>query len=305
MSYYGRDRSPHVIRERVGADSQSRRPVTRKVGHNARVTVETGATDRRTLEDREYDARRRLERERIGDEKLQRRRQELLGRPVVYYEPISRLQRPSSLPDHTNYDSPVLRASAPPSEPRLGAEVAEEVFVPADGGDAFVEYLDFKIPKADNRVLFSDDVTFIIPDSGLNGSKDKPSEPSKPKFTGEMTEMVIAQSQWDGNTFERGELGAEIGTIHSGPEKQLVPLMRWYHLHRPMMNFEEFMAAAQSVLQLPEKEQRDVVKLLRDVQKKFEKQRNHGRELDANCVSDVFYNDTTGSSRQTESVIFL
>jgi hypothetical protein len=72
-----------------------------------------------------------------------------------------------------------------------------------------------------------------------------------------------------------------------------------------MMNFEEFMAASQSVLQLSEKEQHDVVKLLRDVQRKFEKQRHHGRELEANCVSDVFYNDATGSSRQTESVIFL
>jgi hypothetical protein len=123
-----------------------------------------------------------------------------------------------------------------------------------------------------------------------------------------MTELLISYSRWDGNIFERGDLGASLEIMAPGPEtskQQSTPLMRWYHLHRSMMNFEEFIAASQSVLQLPEKEQRDVVKLLRDVQKKFEKQRHQGRELEANCISDIFYNDSTGTSRQTESVIFV
>ena len=296
-------RSPYVIRDRARPGYQSHRPVRRKVGHVARVTVETGGTGQQNREEQEYENARKLERLRIREERLRiRARDERLGRPEVYYEPISRLQRRSSLPDRTGF-TPGGRPSVPLTEPRVDDEIVEEVSIPID--DSYAEDVDFKFPKVDNRVLFSDDVAFLIPDSESNDSNEKP---SKPKFTGEMNETIIAYSQWDGNTFERGELGAQIGTLPSGldrSQKQPAPLMKWFHLHRPMMSFEEFMAASQSVLQLPEKEQRDVVKLLRDVQKKFEKQRHHGRELEADCVSDIFYNDATGSSQQTESVIFL
>jgi hypothetical protein len=179
---------------------------------------------------------------------------------------------------------------------------------PIENSDEYTEKFDFKIPKAGKAVHFSEDVSFLIPDSGSNDSQAKPSLLSKPKFTGQMTELNIKSSHWIGNTFERGELGAELGTMpikSEQSEEQTVPLMRWYHLRRQLMNFEEYIAASQSVLQLSDKELRDVVKLLRDVQKKFEKQRHHGREMEPDCVSDVFYNDASGSSRQTGSVVFL
>lgn len=195
MSYYGGDRYPDVARERTRVNFHSRRPVTRKVGHNARVTVETGAIDRRKREEQEYDEARRVEQLRMREERLRiRARDERLGRPVVYYEPISRLQRRSSLPDQTYNDSPSLRPSAPPSESRPGTEVVEEVLIPAEDSEVYAEHLDFKIPKVDNRVHFSDDVAFIIPDSGSSGSNERPSAISKPKFTGQMTETVRSSS---------------------------------------------------------------------------------------------------------------
>jgi hypothetical protein len=69
----------------------------------------------------------------------------------------------------------------------MGDEVVEEASIPIDDNDGYAGDLDFKIPKVDNRVLFSDDVAFIIPDSGSNGSNEKPSATSKPKFTGQMS----------------------------------------------------------------------------------------------------------------------
>lgn len=70
-----------------------------------------------------------------------------------------------------------------------------------------------------------------------------------------------------------------------------------------MMSFEEFIAASQSVLQISEQKRRDVNKLLRDVQRKFEKQRQHGRDLEPDCVSDLYVGDS--STKQGACVAFL
>lgn len=311
MSYYGGDRTRDLASPR-GAERFAALPraVRRQTGHNARVTIETGADNRRPQREYEtYNLRVNIDEQPENLERVRRRRQERVEQPIVYYERLSgRPSRRNSLPTKTTYNSPEFRPSVPPSELPPDAEGIVEAASPIEESYGFVEELDFKIPKQPKGVPFSDDVGFIIPNSGSNDSQEKPSPLSRPKFTGEMTELLIAHSQWDGNTFERGELGAQLAVMSNEPdplERQRPPLMRWYHLHRSMMSLEEFIAASQSVLQLPEKEQRDVVKLLRDVQKKFEKPRHHGRELEANCVSDIFYNDSTGSSRQMESVMFL
>ena len=303
MSYYGGDRVPAFARppRTVEVSYPFRMPVTRRAGHKARVTVETGATDHRLRQAQEVDGLTRRGNRRANLEQIRLRKQEKIESTPVYSELIPKRQRDS----RTKLGSP---ASVPISEPAPDSEYVGDLPSPVEDSDEYTEKVDFKIPKTGKAAHFSEDVSFLIPDSGSNDSQAKPSPLSKQKFTGQMTELNIKSSHWIGNTFERGELGAELGTmpiIPEQPEKQTVPLMRWYHLHRQLMNFEEYIAASQSVLQLPDKELRDVVKLLRDVQKKFEKQRNHGREMEPDCVSDIFYNDAMGSSRQTESVVFL
>ena len=312
MSYYEGDRRPNFASPRAGDRfAEVARAVRRQAGHNARVTVETTAANRRSEREQDPAARLYVEETQPNLERIRLRKQERVERPIVYVtnaRPSSRQRRRNSFPTKTRYRSPAFRPPAPLSALKHDAEVVVEVPAAIEDSDGYLEDLDFKIPKATKAVHFSDDVGFIIPDHGSNESQQKPPPPSKSSFTGQMTELTISRSRWDGNIFERGDLGAELETMTVGPEtedKHPTQLMRWCHLHRSAMNFEEFIAASQSVLRLPEKEQRDVVKLLRDVQKKFEKQRHHGRELEPNCVSDIFYNDSTGTSRQTESVIFV
>lgn len=305
MSRYGGYRRPDFTSPAGDRSEITPRLIRRQAGHNARVTIETDATNRRSPREQDSCDYVRVENTYPDVERIRLRRQERVEPPLVYYK---RQRRHSSFPSKTTYSSPAPRPSGPPSEPPTEDEVVIGLPSAVEDDDGYDEDLDFKIPKVTASVKFADDVTFIIPDSGLDDSQGKPSPPSKPKFTGQVTELAIVDSHWNGNTFERGELGAHLKTMPTGletSEKRPDPLMRWYHLHRPMMSFEEFIAASQGVLQLPEKEQRDVVKLLRDVQKKFEKQRHHGRELEPNSVSDVFYNDLTGTSKQTESVLFL
>ena len=312
MSRYEGDRFPPRARPRDRNDFMysSRKPVTRRVGagHRARVTVETGAEDGRYRQEQQLNDEIRRENRAIELEQFRLRRQEQLGRPIVRHEPSDPRRRRNSLPLKTSFSSPAFRPSVPASEVPPG-DVGEEPTSPPDDSDEYVDDYDFNLPRVSKTVKFADDVGFVIPDAGSNGSSDQPFQTTKPKFSGPMTEILISRSRWLGNTFERGDLGGEIATIPSKleqPEQNHVPMMKWYHLERSsMMSFEEFMAASQSVLQMPEKEQRDVAKLLRDVQKKFEKQRHHGREMEPDCVSDVFYNDATDSTRQTASVVFL
>ena len=303
MSYYGDDRVPAYARptRTVEVSYPFHRPVTRRAGHKARVTIETGAANDRLGEDAEIDILTRRENREANFLRSRARGREHTERTPVYYENIPR-------PSRTKLGSPAGRPSVPISELAPDNEDVDEVLSPIEDSDEYAEKVDFKIPKTEGAVHFSEDVSFLVPGSGSNDSQAKPSPSLKPTFTGQMTELNIRSSHWIGNTFERGELSAELSTMpvkSEQSERQTMPLMRWYHLHRHLMNFEEYVAASQSVLQLPDKELRDVVKLLRDVQKKFEKQRHNGREMEPACVSDVFYNDATGNSRQTGSVVFL
>ena len=313
MSYYGesdRMRALDSPAERIHGLAAPRRPITtRKAGHNARVTVETGASTAQPFH--EYSNIEPAIRDNLQAQldRIRLRKQEQLGRPTVYFAPTARLQRRSSFPIRPTYHSPPLQSSVPPTEPPLDVEYTIDEPFAAEDSDGVLDDLDFNIVAAGKAVRFNEDVAFHMPASGSSELTDKPSQYSKPKFTGQMTELLISSSRWIGNTFERGELGAELGTMplrSDVDEKQVEPLMSWYHLHRPvMMNFEEFTSASQSILQSFEKEERDIMKLLRDVQKKFEKQRNHGRELESDCVSDIFYDNASGSKTQTESVLFL
>ncbi len=141
MSYYGGDRSPYAIRDRAGAKFRSQRhAVTRKIGHNARVTVETGATDRQNGE---------LAYRPTAVERVQSRRQEQLGRRVNYYEPMSRTQRRTSLSSTTHNSSPVYRQSAPPIESQSDDDDVDEEAAITINDSEHPEDLDFRIPKAD------------------------------------------------------------------------------------------------------------------------------------------------------------
>ena len=308
--YYARDRFPTRAQSEHGHVYGPRKPIIRRVGpgRRARVTVETGAEESKYHQEQELNAAIRRERRAAEAQEIRMIRRNQLHRPTARYDTTAPRRRRNSTPVKTSFSSPAPRPSVPSSEVRPLDDISPES-PPAEMIDEDnVEEYDFNLPKLTPTVKFADDVAFIIPESGSNDSSDQTPQPTKSKFTGAMTELSISRSQWSGNTFERGELGAEIATIArkgEQSEKQHISMMKWYHLERHMMNFEEFMAASLSVMQMPEKEQRNVAKLLRDVQKKFEKQRHHGREMDPDCVSDFFYNESTDDIRQTASVMFL
>ena len=313
-------------------------------GHRARVTVETGAEDDKYRQEQLLSDASRRERKADEIGRLRLRRWEPHQRPDTQYIRMNPRRRRNSLPFQTKYSSPVHRRSrlgddlaeeladlalenqrlrsrslgrseirvttskAPSAKDYAGRTHSSIDDDDDDEGEHDAENFDFDLPKILKTVKYSEDHAFTVPESTSNDSFEQPPS-TKPKFGGPMTKIEIAHSQWIGNIFERGDLVGQIAVMPDSPEQagpSPVPMMKWYHLERSsMMNFDEFMAASQSVLRIPEREQRDVAKLLRDVQKKFEKQRHHGRELEPDCVSDVFYNDIADSSRQTASVMFL
>lgn len=168
---------------------------------------------------------------------------------------------------------------------------------------------DFKLPPKVEAVTYDyvEEVSFPI-DVTSKEDTNRQSQPARSKFTGAVTEVPIMQSRWLGSAFDRGDLSAAISTAGSNTQKtrphdSTEPLMKWYHLERSLMSFEEFISAAQSVLQVTEQKRRDINKLLRDVQRKFEKQRQHGRDLEPDCVSDLFVGDA--STKESACVIFM
>lgn len=319
---YG-DYEPRYTRREYTGEPHDRRdckPITRRVGagRRARIAVETGGPYATALEDarREQRERMELERERA---KLERdrnaRRKEDMSRPPppVTHRPSARRYHNSPSPGP---DIPMSFGPPPGDEsddglvadplPDEGYEQpqSEELF-PRSHGDA--EGYDFKLPaKTEAKTYaFVEEVSFPL-HAESNDSSSKPSKASRNRFNGSVTEVPIAQSRWLGSAYDRGDLGAEISTPETGSapsEKQQDPLIQWYHLERNMMSFEEFIAAAQSTLQLSEQKRRDVNKLLRDVQRKYEKQRQHGRDLEPDCVSDLFVGDA--NSKDNACVIFL
>ena len=263
-------------------------------GFRQRVTVETGGDERHSS----WQDQARVNRQ-FAFEGLRTRQRER-GRYGGLYsrtDPVVPRKRRESRPFSDEVEPAENKIYAAP--PEFHSAHAED-----DGDDDY----DFDLPKRPKAVTYAGEISFDIPGSDANDNSDRPSQEPKPKFSGPVTELSIACSRWLGNTFDRGDLTGEISTIGSpteSSEKKAEPLMTWYHLERPMMSLEEFQAAALAVLQMPEKEHRDVVKLLRDVQKKFEKQRQYGRDMEPDCVSDVFYHDAKDGSKQTASVVFL
>jgi hypothetical protein len=174
-----------------------------------------------------------------------------------------------------------------------------------------LEYdLDFKLPKSERRAQFLGDAKLSTEDIDVGLVNNKPYSKVHPTFSGPLTQLVISQSRWRGNAADREELGCEIETVpiltsSLQAEKPAPKVMKWFHLERSMFNFEEFTAAALSSVAVSKRVRHDIAMLLRDVQKRFEKQRHHGREMEPDCVSDIFYSNASSNAEQTASVIFL
>ena len=168
------------------------------------------------------------------------------------------------------------------------------------------EDYDFKLPLKVQAATYDyvEEVSFPL-DANSTEDSGKPSQAQRSKFSGPVTELDISQSRWVGSACDRGDLSADI-TVPTADgtqiEKRQDPLMKWYHLERSTMSLEEFIAASQSVLQVSEQKRRDINRLMRDVQRKYEKQRQHGRDLEPDCMSDMFVGDST---KQSACVMFL
>lgn len=297
-------------------DYASHKPVTTKVGagRRARVTVETGGDDSKYQEQHELEEEfKRLERAtRLEESKRRRGGRERYGGPLspTYggYRKTDAYSRRNSLPIKTSYASPVGRFRRPGTDvPSRRSSVVEELPI-LESSEGENDDFDFSLPKPAVGLKFSESVAFEIPNKQDDDTHKDPASTGKTHFQGPLEELHISQSRWVGSSAERGELGGEIFTIPAtveGAKDQDVPITKWYHMQRPMLNFEDFTAASLSVLQLPEKQQRGVSKLLRDVQKKFEKQRHHGRDMDPDCIRDFFLGNASDRPKQSASVMFL
>lgn len=172
-------------------------------------------------------------------------------------------------------------------------------------GSSADEY-DFTLPR-----MPQDSVEAVghAPEVAIDAAMYKPENILRSGTRGDVTESMVIQSSWVGSAYDRGALAAKVATLKSdenGLQRQSEPLITWFHMERARMSFEEFIAVAQRLPKLQEQQQRDVNSLLRDVQKKFEKQRQHGRDLEPNGVTDTFM--MTGddeSSAPRSSVMFL
>lgn len=311
MGYYGEDKyrwDPYEdgrlrSRGRAGeaADYVSHRPVTTKVGagRRARITVETGGDDGRYQQQHEIEEsiKRREQAIRLEESKLRAKGR---GRYYRSTSPAYKYNRRA--------DSFSRRRSSPTRSSRSSSPRRKEGLPMIESSDEDYDDFDFSLPKPAGDVKFSESVTFEIPSQNGDFTHKEPASTGKTHFSGSIEELHISQSRWVGSSAERGELGGEIVTIPTSfePTKENETSgTKWFHLTRSMLNFEEFSAASLSVLRLSEKQQRAVSKLLRDVQKKFEKQRHHGRDMDPDCIRDFFVNSTNNHPKQSASVMFL
>lgn len=315
-------------------DGDHCKPISSRVGtgRRARIAVETGRPDASAAEDsRKREAElRRLElearREKIKAEIRRKHEAEIRHRYAgLRTHESSTRRRPSPRRYHSS-QSPSSRRDS--SDSLAGTDPSQILspIGPAQPGDepayasspsiaprmytetvADHKNYDFQLPVRPQATTYEyvEDVSFLL-DAESNGPSGNGSQGSRHSFTGSITEKAILQSRWVGSVDDRGDLRADIGIPAAEPnraEKPRDPLMRWYHLARPNLNFEEFIAAAQGVLQIPEQKRRDVNELLRYVQRKYEKQRQHGRDLEPNYVSDLYLKDT--SSKRSTCVMFL
>lgn len=295
-------------------DRDYRKPITSRhgTGRRGRIAIETGSPHAAQLEnDREEVERRFRERmERLEVEA--KRKDEARRRRPSPPRPQPRIHSPTYAPPRRDSDDgrpgdddAELLDPIPAAQP-IGDSPPASPSVRTYSGDHEGDY-DFKLPLKPQAVNYSytEDVAFPL-DANSNDGPGKPSQGGRSKFNGAFTEVPISQSRWVGSAYDRGDLSADISVSpleSTRPEKPHDPLMKWHHLERSVMSFEEFIAAAQGLLPISEQKRRDVNKLLRDVQRKFEKQRQHGRDLEPNCVSDVYVGDS--SSKESACVIFL
>jgi len=290
-----------------GEDRLDRKPMvtqTSGAGRQTRISVETMAPYAEKYEtDRQTRAKMRLEERKLTYEraKQQARRKDASKRRS------SRRERPNVRIGSPQGSDVVPGPPPPPSSDSISEDSSD--LSSSDGSFDDKDTYGFDLPIKPQAVTYEyvEEVSFPL-GSESNDEARKPSRTSRSNFNGPLTEISISQSSWRGSAYDRGDLGAQISSLlnrNQAKEKHSAPLMKWYHLERSVMSFEEFMAAAKRVLQLSPKTQRNVDQLLRDVQKKYEKQRQYGRDLEPSCLSDIFQRDEKIATSQGASQAFL
>ncbi|KXT10639.1 hypothetical protein AC579_1250 [Pseudocercospora musae] len=119
-----------------------------------------------------------------------------------------------------------------------------------------------------------------------------------------IVETAIERSTWLGTALDEWAFGAEL-FVSSSRSTERRPAIRWLHLERSLLNFDEFVAVTRSVMDYPPEDKRHVEGLLLKARKEHEMQRQHGRELEPFCISDVDYQDAGAQATRTSSICFL
>ncbi|KXT05374.1 hypothetical protein AC578_11005 [Pseudocercospora eumusae] len=119
-----------------------------------------------------------------------------------------------------------------------------------------------------------------------------------------IVETAIERSTWLGTALDEWAFGAEL-FVSSSRSAERRPAIRWLHLERSLMSFDEFVAVTRSVMDCPPEDKRHVEGLLLKAQKEHEMQRQHGRELEPFCIGDVDYQDAGAQETRTSSICFL
>ncbi|EME85400.1 uncharacterized protein MYCFIDRAFT_213846 [Pseudocercospora fijiensis CIRAD86] len=121
---------------------------------------------------------------------------------------------------------------------------------------------------------------------------------------GAIAETAIERSTWLGTALDEWSFGAELFVSSSRSTKRK-PAIRWLHLERSLMTFEEFVAVTRSAMDCPQEDKRHVEGVLLKAQKEHEMQRQRGREMEPFCIGDVDYQDAGPQEMRTSSICFL
>lgn len=197
----------------------------------------------------------------------------------------------------------------PPPARRVEGDDVVEVIEESDVGRKF---------KLDSEVDSDGDSEIYLPQAleqhGISDPSFETSSDSVPPKEGLQPTSLLRPAQdhavynstWVGSVFDDSEICAHLKTLSTPPGSSFKPIIQWQHLERPLMKFDEFMAASQIALSLSEPDKKHVRDLLRRAQRNYEKQRQYGRDLEPVCVGDVDYTDDgRDPEKRTASACFF
>jgi hypothetical protein len=113
-------------------------------------------------------------------------------------------------------------------------------------------------------------------------------------------QLDILHSRWAGDPFKDAERSAEI-TVASQEAETMKPSIRWLHMKRDLMLFDELLQTVHQCSDLAENVKSKVASLLQTIKDEKQRQRQHGCDMEATfkCDFDHEDNDTAGNSQSS------